>query len=156
MFLDRFFNTSLMMCILAVSRFAADNPFAGTWKLNPAKSKLTGSPMGTSATVKTEADADSLKVTVEAANADGSPNNFNYQATLDGKPTKVDGSSMIDTITLKRVNDHTISATGSKAGKQVYSDRRVISKDGKTMTITRSGTNGQGKKYRATLAFDKQ
>ncbi len=156
MFMQRLCNTSLMMCILAAATYAADNPFAGTWKLNPAKSKLTGSPMGSSATVKTEADGDGLKVTVEATNADGSPNNFTYQATLDGKPAKIDGSSMIDTVALKRVNDHTISATGSKDGKQVYSDHRVVSKDGKTMTITRTGTDPKGKKYHAVLVFDKQ
>jgi hypothetical protein len=46
---------------LAVVLLAADNPFVGTWKLNPAKSKLEGSNMG-QATLRIEADGEGLKV----------------------------------------------------------------------------------------------
>jgi hypothetical protein len=62
----------------------------------------------------------------------------------------------MDTVMLHRVNDHTITAMGQKDGKQVFSDRRVVSKDGKTLTLTRAGTNLQGQKFKATAVFDKQ
>ena len=151
-----FRNASLAICILAAAISAAENPFVGTWKLNPEKSKLTGSGLGQNATVRIETDGDGLKVSVEATTPQGQPNNFTYQASLDGKPGTVNGSSMMDTVILHRVNDHTITATGQKDGKPVFNDRRVVSKDGKTMTITRSGTNSEGQKFNATMVFDKQ
>ena len=76
--------------------------------------------------------------------------------TLDGKPSKVTGSAAIDELSLKRVNDHTIDATGKKDGKVVYTDKRTVSKDGKTYTISRIGTSPDGKKNHSTIVFDKQ
>ena len=47
-------------------------------------------------------------------------------------------------------------ATGKKGGRVVYRDRRTVSEDGKTLTISRTGTDSQGKAYRGTMVFDKQ
>jgi hypothetical protein len=62
----------------------------------------------------------------------------------------------VDTISLKRIDDHTIAATGTHKGKLVYNDRRIISADGETMTVTRDGTTPEGKKYRSTLVLLRQ
>jgi hypothetical protein len=63
--------------------------------------------------------------------------------------------SAVDTITLKRIDPNIIMATGTKNGKVVYSDRRVVSADGKTMTVVRDGTTPKGKKYASTLVLDR-
>jgi hypothetical protein len=68
----------------------------------------------------------------------------------------VTGSAAIDELSLKRVNDHTIDATGKKNGKVVYTDKRTVSKDGKTFTISRTGTSPDGNAIHATIVFDKQ
>jgi hypothetical protein len=149
-------NTAFAVCILAVGLFAAEHPFAGTWKLDAAKSKLAGSGIGTTGTVHIESDGKSLKVSVESTDPKGQPANFTYEGTLDGKPSTATGSPNFDTISLQRVNEHTIAATGKKGNKVVFTDRRVVSKNGKTMTLSRSGTNAEGKKFNATLVFDKQ
>ena len=78
-----------------------------------------------------------------------------YEASLDGKPSKVTGSPAIDELSLKRVNEHTIDATGKKDGKVVYTDKRTVSKDGKTYTISRTGTSPDGKKYQSTMILDR-
>jgi hypothetical protein len=54
------------------------------------------------------------------------------------------------------VNNNTITGTGKKGDKVVFTDRRVVSKDGKMMTLSRSGTDAEGKQFHATLVFDKQ
>ena len=149
-------NTALAVCILSVGLFAAENPFAGTWKMNAAKSKLAGSGLGQNATVHIESDGKSMKVSVETTDPQGQPLNFTYEATLDGKPGTATGSPKFDTISLKRLNDSTIAATGKKGDKVVFTDRRVVSQDGKTMTLSRKGTNAEGKTFHATLVFDKQ
>ena len=148
-------KAALTICLLAVGLFAAENPFAGTWKVNTAKSKLAGSGIG-SGGVRVESDGTTYKASVDNTDEKGQPVKFDYEATLDGKPSKVTGSATIDELSLKRVNAHTIDATGKKDGKVVYTDKRTVSPDGKTYTISRTGTSPEGKKYHATIVFDKQ
>ena len=142
--------------VLAVGMFAAENPFSGTWKINAAKSKLTGSGIGGSGGVRVESDGTTYKASIDTTDDKGQPIKFDYEAPLDGKPSKVTGSAAVDELSLKQVNDHTIDATGKKDGKVIYTDKRTISKDGKTYTISRTGTGADGKKYHATIVFDKQ
>lgn len=149
-------KAAFALCILAVGLFAAENPFAGTWKLNAAKSKLAGSRIGPSGEVRVESDGKTYKASVDTTDDKGQPVKFDYEATLDGKPSKVTGSAAIDELSLKRVNAHTIDATGKKDGKVVYTDKRTVSKDGKTYTISRTGTSPDGKKNHSTIVFDKQ
>jgi hypothetical protein len=40
-----------------------------------------------------------------------------------------------------------------KYGKLVYTDKRVVSADGKTLTVTRKGTTPEGKKYESTIVL---
>jgi len=149
-------RAAFALSILAVGMLAADDPFAGTWKINAAKSKLAGSGIGSSGSLRVETDGTIYKASVNTTDDKGQPINFDYEATLDGKPSKVTGSAAIDELSLKRVNDHTINATGKKGGKVVYTDKRTVSNDGKTYTISRTGTSPAGKKYHASVVFDKQ
>jgi len=68
-------------------------------------------------------------------------------------PTPLKGFSAVDTISLKRVDDHTITATGTKSGKVVFSDTRVVAADGATMSIHRNGTTPEGKKYSSQIVL---
>ncbi len=149
-------KAAFAICLLAVGLFAAENPFAGAWKLNAAKSKLAGSGIGPSGGVRVESDGKTYKASVDTTDEKGQPVKFDYEATLDGKPSKVTGSAAIDELSLKRVNSHTIDATGKKDGKVVYTDKRTVSPDGKTYTISRTGTSPDGKKNHSTIVFDKQ
>jgi hypothetical protein len=149
-------KAALALSLLAVGLFAAENPFAGNWKLNGGKSKLAGTGIGASGGVRVESDGTTYRASVDTTDDKGQPVKFEYQGTLDGKPSKVTGSTTIDELSLKQVNDHTIDATGKKNGKVVYKDKRTVSKDGKTYTISRTGTDAAGKTYHATIVFDKQ
>jgi hypothetical protein len=143
------------VCVLGLAVYAAEDPFAGTWKLNGAKSTLQSSGFGPTGTVRIQPSGNGLMISVDGM-YQGQPTKFTYTATLDGTSTTVSGYPQIDAISMQRVNDHTITATGKKDGKTVYTDRRVVSSDGKTMTITRQGTDEQGKAYQATFVLDKQ
>jgi hypothetical protein len=116
---------------------------------------MEGSGLGPNATIHIEPDGAGLKVSVEAT-LQGQPNNYAYQATLDDKPIKVSGNPAFDEVSTQRINDHTYSARGRKAGTVVFVDRRTVSRDGKTMTISRVGTNPEGKSFTATIVFDRQ
>jgi len=50
----------------------------------------------------------------------------------------------------------TVNWTNKKAGKVVITGTRVISKDGKVMTISGKGTNPQGEPMEVVYVFDKR
>jgi hypothetical protein len=137
---------------------AADNPFIGTWKLNPAKSRMApDAPALRAALVRIEAFGDSLRFTTEGTGADGKPLNFAYEAPLDGKTVgAVTGSPFMNSTVLKRVDRDTVAAIAMKDGKEVFQDRRVVSKNGKTLTISRTGNTGAGKPYHSTFILERQ
>ena len=156
MFTQPFRKTAIALGIFTSALFAAESPFEGTWKSNPSKSQLGNSGMSGNAVVRIESTAAGLTVSVQSTDAQGQPVRFSYDVPFDGKAATVSGAPNIDSISAHRVNANTITVTGSKAGQKVYTDRRVVSPDGKTMTITRDGTNPQGQPMHVVLVFDKE
>lgn len=145
---------TLALCFVAVAVSFA-NPNMGTWKLNEAKSKFPpGAPKNT--TVVYEAAGDSVKVTVDGIDGDGKPTHNEWTGKFDGKGYPITGDPGSDTRSYKIVNDHTMELTNKKGGKVTVSGRIVVSADGKTRTVTVSGTDAKGKKVTSTAVYDKQ
>jgi hypothetical protein len=146
---------SLAMCFVAVAVCYASDVQMGTWKLNEAESKIgAGAPKNT--TVVYEAAGDNVKVTVDGTNADGTPGHSEWTGKFDGKDYPVTGDPTADTRSYKQVNDHTLALTNKKGGKVTTSGKIVVSADGKSRTVTASGTNSEGKKIKSTSVYDKQ
>jgi len=134
--------------------FAAD-AFMGTWKLNEAKSKIgAGSPKNT--TVVYEAAGDSVKVTTDGTDGDGKPSHGVWTGKFDGKDYPVTGDPSTDTRSYKKVDDHTLTFINKKGDKVTISGRGVVSADGKTRTVTITGTDSKGAKFTTTAVYDKQ
>src|SRR5262244_2407824 len=139
----------LAVCLFAtssLSSFAQTDPIIGTWKLNLAKSKLIPGPPPKSQTATYEAVGQGVKVTVKGADAEGKPIDFQYTANYDGKDYTVTGNPNYDAITLKRIDAYKVESTRKKGGKVVSTSTRIISKDGRTLTITTKGVNAKGEK----------
>jgi hypothetical protein len=132
------------------------DPRIGTWKLNVAKSKYSPGPAPQSLTVKVEPSGQGEKVTTEFVNADGTRTTTEYTANFDGKDYPLTGSQIADTVSLKRSNARTTVRTDKKGGKVAQTLRRIVSNDGKTMTVTTKGTNAQGQTVNNVAVFEKQ
>ncbi len=146
---------TLLLCFVGAAVCFAADPQMGTWKLNEAKSKIgEGSPKLT--TVVYEAAGDSVKVTVDGTDGDGKPLHSEWTGKYDGKDYPVTGDPNADTRSYKKVNDHTLASTNKKGDKVTITGRAVVSADGKSRTVTLTGTDSKGKKYTNTLVFDKQ
>ena len=145
---------TVAMCFIAVT-VAFASPQMGTWKLNEAKSKF---PAGASknTTVVYEAAGDSVKVTVDGVTADGKPTHNEWTGKFDGKDYPLVGDPVSDTRSYKKVDDRTMELTNKKGGKVTVSGRIVVSADGKTRTVTVSGTDAKGIKMKSTAVYDKQ
>jgi hypothetical protein len=79
-----------------------------------------------------------------------------YTANYDGKDYPITGSLTADTVSLKRNDRHTTVRTDKKGGKVVQTFKRVVSKDGKTMTVTIKGTNASGQPMNNVVVFEKK
>ena len=147
---------SLALCVIAVAISSAmDSPMMGTWKLNEAKSKIpAGAPKNT--TVVYEAAGDQIKVTVDGMDASGTATHNEWTCKFDGKDYPVTGDLISDTRAYKQLNDHTVTFTGKKGGKTAMNGRVAISADGKTRTVTTTGTDAQNKKVHVTAVYEKQ
>jgi hypothetical protein len=143
------------LAITAAVGFGADTT-VGTWKLNAAKSKFTGSYVVKSQTDVREATPDGVKVTRTGQLADGTAvkGSFNYK--YDGKEYPATGLQF-DVLSVKRVDANTVTFDVKKTGGKYYvTGQNVVSADGKTMTQTAKGTDAEGKPISSTVVFDKQ
>ena len=134
----------------------AANPRIGKWQLNLAKSKYSPGPAPKSQTLTIEGSGPEEKVTAEITDAAGARVVTGYTASYDGKDYPLSGSAVADTVSLKRVNGRTSERVDKKGGKSVLTYTRVVSQDGKTMTVTVKGINPQGKPMTNVLVFEKQ
>jgi hypothetical protein len=146
------------LVIFSHSGFAQADPAVGTWELNVAKSKYDPGPAPKSSTLTIEAAGQGAKVTAKGIDAAGNPTGSQYTTAYDGKdvPVTLTGSQDYDTVSFKRTDARTIEGTRKKAGKVVQTYSRVVSEDGKTMTITTKGTNAKGQTVHNVTVYEKK
>jgi hypothetical protein len=147
----------IVLAVAAAVAFGADKTI-GTWKLNVEKSSYSPAPLPIKTlTVTREAGDGRVRVTTTGELANGTEINSGYTVKFDGKDVLVNGNAPYDTIAIKQVNDNTFTDSRKKAGGQYKATgRTVISKDGKTMTTTSKGTDGEGKPFTSTFVLEKQ
>jgi hypothetical protein len=136
---------------------AADNTL-GTWKLNLEKSKYDpGPPPVKSVTlVREAAPGGGAKMTVSGVRADGTAIKGNSTAKYDGKDYPVMGNPNYDSVAVTQVDANNHAAVYKKSGKTYSNAKIVISEDGKTMTVTSTGTNAAGRPFRNVAVYEKQ
>jgi len=143
------------VCVVALAAFAASDNMMGTWKLNEAKSKLgAGGPKNDSVTY--EAVGDQIKVTVEGTQPDGTKTKNEWIGKFDGKEYPSTGNPNEDMRSVKQTNARTLDVISKKGGKVVLTAHVVVSADGKSRTVTSSGTSAEGKKWKSAAVYDKQ
>ena len=132
----------LAVCVLvfafAGGLTAAENPFAGTWKLNPAKSKLTGD------TMKFEKTASgTIRISFSG---------LSYTFNVDGKEYT---GPFGEAVAWKQVDDSTWETTNKQKGILLSTDTTKLSSDGKTMTVVSKGTKPNGEAFQNTIVYER-
>jgi hypothetical protein len=114
---------------------AEQDQLIGTWQLNIEKSRYSPGPGPFSETRTYARGRSGLEGTIQRRFRDGRSDRIEYVAEFD-REYPVMGTEEYDHVLMKRINAHTAEAVLSHAGRVYGTARRVISDDGKTMTIT--------------------
>jgi hypothetical protein len=127
----------------------------GTWKLNEAKSKFAPGA-AKNMTVVYEAAGDNIKVTVDGVDGEGKPTHNEWTGKFDGKDYPVTGDPASDMRSYKQIKQNTLALTIKKGGKVTVTGRIAVAADGKSRTVTTSGTDAKGQKVSNSAVYDKQ
>ena len=150
-------GTLLGVAVPAVIASAqSDDPIMGTWVLNVSKSTYSIGPAPRSLTRTYTAAPNGYKFVSRGVDAEGKPVLTEFTAAYDGKYYPSTGNPNVDSIMVKRIDANTAEATQTKAGKVVIRTTRVVSRDGKTITSTATGTNSEGKSFKNVEVFEKR
>ena len=144
----------LAALVFAGPAFAAD-PIVGTWKLNVAKSKFSPGGALTAAT-RTYTEANGLyTLEQKLTGADGKETSLRVQYR-DGQELKQATAGAVDATLAKKIDANTWDFDLKKDGKVVGHVHRVVSANGKTLTVHNTGMRPSGATGDETLVFDKQ
>jgi hypothetical protein len=128
----------------------------GTWKMNVAKSKFSPGPAPKSVTSTITHDGDWVVTKTEGVDSAGQTITRRNRYMIDGKEYDYEGPQGRGMISLKRIDDHTTQAALKFTGGHMVTTRSVISKDGKTRTMTSNGTNAKGEKVSTVTVWERQ
>jgi hypothetical protein len=151
-------NVALVLPLTtAMAADSAVDPAVGTWKLNLGKSKPDPAMPAVTSSVRTyTAMPGGLKVSIKSENADGTKRTVESSFTYDGKPHPVTGVPDYDTIAVTRVGPSESKTDLIKGGKVIGHLTRVVSPDGKSMTITADVTNAKGAMEHDVTVYERQ
>jgi hypothetical protein len=156
----RFAFALVAVVVVSVTGWAEDVQ-AGHWMLNVAKSQFKTSPAPKTQMVMIVPEGkDGVKVTADVVRATGAKAAFSYAGQYDGKENPRtetgDGAVPGQTVTLKRIDNHTVERISFLKGKKLVIEKWEISRDGKTRTVTQSGVGPDGKPVDNVLVYEKQ
>lgn len=146
----------LLIGTAITSARAADDPGAGTWKVNLAKSKYTPGPAPKSSTVTIKIENDTETYESEGVDGSGNATHGSFSVKLDGTDAPVSGISYADTVSIKRTSPTHFLATLKKGGAVTMTVHVVVAADGKSRTATYSGKNDKGEAEHDVVFSDKQ
>jgi hypothetical protein len=133
----------------------------GTWKVNVAKSTYHPGPGPKASVVIWEAVGNSqYRITTESVNASGVTTRNEIVTRLDGAEAPVSQSNpapgTTQTRAYKRIDDSGYEYVTRVNGKVTTTSRMVYARDGKTRTMTTTGTNLQGQSISSVIVYERQ
>jgi hypothetical protein len=151
---------ALTLVLLLGTIFAAHSAYAadtivGTWKLNVAKSKFSPGPAPKAGTRVYTESAGLYTLDQKVTAADGKENSLHVQYR-DGQEVKQPTGASVDATVAKRVDANTWDFDIKTEGKAVGHVHRVVSADGKVLTVHNTGRQGNVAPADDTMVFDKQ
>ena len=145
------------MAILAANAWAAADPFVGRWVLDVQRSKYPPGACPKSMVIRMETAGKGVHYQSDVVYANGGKVHSEYTADYDGNQAIVTGRvGMMLPVFLKRIDSHTVVASYTKNLLVVATSERVVSEDGRLMTITTTSKDASGKSATTFGVYEKQ
>ena len=132
------------------------DPFVGKWEMIPAENNYQHGAPPISGTYIIDHDGSSYRIAMRWTTVDSQQFEMAYTSIPDGIDYPYEGNPAIDTVSMTRVDEYTLDSTTKKDGQIVNHGRRVLSENGRLMTITQSGTRPDGQPYSNISVYAKQ
>jgi len=147
------------LVVMAAACTTAADPWTGTWKLNPEKSKAPGGriPHPTSINI-IKVEGNTMTMVADHTDTAGNTEHVEYTATLDGKEypvTSTPAGSGTYTISLQKIDDRTREFV-EVIGTFTIQGRDVLSEDGKTFSRVVEMKDPDGNDASILQFFEKQ
>jgi hypothetical protein len=151
---------TILFLLAAVATFAMSaDPWIGTWKLNPAKSKAPeGRLPHPSSTNIIEIQGEKMHMISIQTSTTGEEERVEFTAALDGKEYPVQVSPPVPqpyTISLKKIDSRTREFV-EVIGNLIIKGRDVLSEDGKSFSRIEDSKDAQDNDIRIIQFFEKQ
>ena len=123
----------------------AADPFLGTWVLDVKRSTYATGPVPKEMTIEMKDGEHGVHYHSETVWLSGSRASADYTADYDGPPVIVMGAKgMLLQIQVRRIKPNEVSATYTRGMHTVAASRRVVSEDGRSMTVTTTSWDESG------------
>ena len=129
----------------------SEDPWVGTWKLDVPPSNANVRSL----TVRLEAIPNGVRTVTDSVDAKGNATHTEITGMFDGKEYEMKGAAMPTTRVYRRVGRDYEYETRVN-GKLMNISRGAVSADGKTRTVTTTGTDAQGKPTTNVAILQKQ
>jgi hypothetical protein len=135
----------------------SSNSSLGTWKLRGAIPNVVGADSPTSVILKYEAAGTGVKATLEMVGVNGVLAHLEFRGDYDGKDNPVTGNGQVGVVVaLSRLDANTVRLIHKRDGEVIVTQTEVVSSDGKTMTVTTTGTTPWGAPLNGVALWEKQ
>lgn len=155
--MNRTILSSIAVCLLMASASASSDPFVGRWILHPEHSKYPLGACPKRMVIEMKSIGNGIRYHSETTYSNGSAMQSNYQAQYNGAESiVVGGRGMLLPVSLKRVDSHTVVASYKRFLQVVATSRRVVSADGRSMTITTTSKDVKGLRVTSVGVYERQ
>ncbi|MFL6449443.1 MAG: hypothetical protein ACJ746_17430 [Bryobacteraceae bacterium] len=142
--------------LMAASALLASDPNLGTWKLNMAQSKFSPGPAPQSVTTTYTEDGGWVVSKSEGLGSDGKPFNVENRLKTDGNEYPYLSPWGKGTIVIQQANPYHWTSVVKLDSGHTLTSKGVISQDGRTRTVTTTGTNAKGEKVNSVTVSERQ
>jgi hypothetical protein len=139
-----------------MAKESAPDLAVGVWKLDIDKSNFVLGPAPKASVMNIEVCADGLKLSTDTI--DHRCNRVHIEAAhkFDGKDYPLTGSPVADTLSATRINDYKTEYVWRKQGNVAMATKIIVSLDGKSLRVIRTGIGSLGRMGDELLMYDRQ
>jgi hypothetical protein len=147
----------VFLLVACAMTFASTDPFVGKWVLNPGLSKYPSGTCPRYMVIEVERAGDGIHYRSDTTYANGATAHSEFTADYNSRQSLVIGNrGMLLPVSLKRWNSRMVLASYTRGMQVVATSLRVVSKDGRRMTIRTTSKDRAGADVVTVGVYEKQ